>query len=169
MNEFPEGTLSLPHIGSGTSDSTYLIYAPRGCAGILRIPHLRFASESQSDQNTVAKYRPCSSTFCGNCSFCTLPNVFACQNSSKHFASRFYTLAGNSLPPRQFTQEVLRIKIFRIKTIQRNLCLLYFGMKYLSASATSGERGAFGNVQNEQFPQKVLEHGRYLATVFWSL
>ena len=23
MNEFPEGTLSLPHIGSGTSDSTY--------------------------------------------------------------------------------------------------------------------------------------------------
>ena len=39
-----------------------------------------------------------------------------------------------------------------------NLCLLYFGKKYLSASETSGKRGAFGNVQNEQFPQKVLEH-----------
>ena len=145
----------------------------RACANE-RIPRRHTLATSHwqryvSDQNTVAKYRPCSSTFCGNCSFCTLPNVFACQNSLKHFASHFYTLAGNSLPPRQCTQEVLRIKIFRIKTIQRNLCLLYFGMKYLSASATSGERGAFGNVQNEQFPQKVLEHGRYLATVFWSL
>ena len=145
----------------------------RACANE-RIPRRHALATSHwqryvSDQNTVAKYRPCSSTFYGNCSFCTLPNVFACQNSLKHFASHFYTLAGNSLPLRQCTQEVLRIKIFRIEVIQRNLCLLYFGRKYLSASATSGERGAFGNVQNEQFPQKVLEHGRYLATVFWSL
>ena len=28
MNKFPESTLSLPHIGSGISDTTYLIYAP---------------------------------------------------------------------------------------------------------------------------------------------
>ena len=76
----------------------------------------------------------------------------ASEKSSQAFLYNTYTLAGNSLPPRQCTQEVLRIKIFRIKTIQRNLCLLYFSMKYLSASATSGERGAFGNVQNEQFP-----------------
>ena len=128
----------------------------RACANE-RIPRRHALATSHwqryiTDQNTVAKYRPCSSTFCGNCSFCTLLNVFACQNSLKHFASHFYTLAGNSLPPRQCTQEVLRIKIFRIEAIQRNLCLLYFGRKYLSASETSGKKGAFGNVQNEQFP-----------------
>ena len=155
MNEFPEGTLSLPHIGSGTSDSTYLIYAPRGCAGILRIPHLRFASESQSDQNTVAKYRPCSSTFYGNCSFCTLPNVFACQNSLKHFASHFYTLAGNSLPPRQCTQEIPRNNVLRIKIIEKCVCVLYLGRKYLSASATSGKRGAFGLYTRNPYGKRI--------------
>ena len=82
----------------------------RACANE-RIPRRHALATSHwqryvSDQNTVAKYRPCSSTFCGNCSFCTLPNVFACQNSLKHFASHFYTLAGNSLPPHQCTQEI---------------------------------------------------------------
>ena len=131
----------------------------RACANE-RIPRRHALATSHwqryvSDQNTVAKYRPCSSTFCGNCSFCTLPNVFACQNSSKHFASRFYTLAENSLPPRQCTQEVLRIKIFRIEAIQRNLCLLYFGRKYLSASATSGERGAFGLCTRKPYRKRI--------------
>ena len=74
----------------------------RACANE-RIPRRHALATSHwqryiTDQNTVAKYRPCSSTFCGNCSFCTLPNVFACQNSLKHFASHFYTLAGNTYP-----------------------------------------------------------------------
>ena len=91
----------------------------RACANE-RIPRRHALATSHwqryvSDQNTVAKYRPCSSTFYGNCSFCTLPNVFACQNSLKHFASHFYTLAGNSLPPRQCTQEIQRNNVFRIK------------------------------------------------------
>ena len=69
----------------------------------------------------------------------------ASKKRSQAFLYNTYTLAGNSLPPRQCTQEVLRIKIFRIEAIQRNLCLLYFGRKYLSASETSGESVPSGN------------------------
>ena len=51
----------------------------RACANE-RIPRRHALATSHwqryvSDQNTVAKYRPCSSTFCGNCSFCTLPKA----------------------------------------------------------------------------------------------
>ena len=99
----------------------------RACANE-RIPRRHALATSHwqryvSDQNTVAKYRPCSSTFYGNCSFCTLPNVFACQNSLKHFASHFYTLAGNSLPPHQCTQEIPRNNVFRIKITEKCVCV----------------------------------------------
>ena len=131
----------------------------RACANE-RIPRRHALATSHwqryvSDQNTVAKYRPCSSTFCGNCSFCTLPNVFACQNSSKHFASRFYTLAENSLSPRQCTQEIPRNNIFRIKIIEKCVCVLYFSRKYLSASAISGERGAFGLCTRKAYRKRI--------------
>ena len=131
----------------------------RACANE-RIPRRHALATSHwqryiTDQNTVAKYRPCSSTFCGNCSFCTLPNVFACQNSLKHFASHFYTLAGNSLPPRQCTQEIPGNNVFRIKIIEKCVCVLYFGRKYLSASATSGERGDFGLCTRKPYGKRI--------------
>ena len=125
MNEFPEGTLSLPHIGSGTSDSTYLIYAPRGCAGILRIPHLRFASESQSDQNTVAKYRPCSSTFCGNCSFCTLPKAPLLPEVSE--ADRYFL-------PKYKRHKFLYIVSMRKILILKTSCVHWRGGRLFPAS-----------------------------------
>ena len=131
----------------------------RACANE-RIPRRHALATSHwqryiSDQNTVAKYRPCSSTFYGNCSFCTLPNVFACQNSLKHFASHFYTLAGNSLPPRQCTQEIPGNNVFRIKIIEKCVCVLYFGRKYLSASETSGERGDFGLCTRKPYRKRI--------------
>ena len=90
-----------------------------------------------SDQNTVAKYRPCSSTFYGNCSFCTLPNVLEQPEFFK--TSHFIFLHTGRKQPfaHGYTQEVLGIKIFRIKIVKKSVPFLLLQEKGFCFRVTS--------------------------------